>query len=357
MAIMRTAIGLMSGTSLDGIDAAIIKTDGINVELTNHFISVPYKSSFKERIRESFDNPDDIADLERDITLAHETAIRLLLDEANLHPGDIDVIGFHGQTILHDPANGITKQIGDGKLLAKRTNISVVNDFRSADVENGGQGAPLVPLFHQAVFKDMKKPLAIVNIGGVANVTYLGAAESDIYAFDTGPGNALIDDWILKHTGKYFDEDGSLAVTGQVDGAILTGLMSHPYFDKVPPKSLDRNSFSTQPLSTLSVEDGAATLTAFTVQSLLVAKELFYEKPDSWIILGGGRLNKFMMYELQKNLDVPVKLAEDVGINGDAIEAQAFAFLAVRSIDGQHITLPTTTGVKSAVTGGVFYQA
>ncbi len=357
MAKMITALGLMSGTSLDGIDAAIIRTDGKEVELTDYFISIPYKASFKERIREAFSNQENIGQLEKDITIAHEKVVRLLLEEAKLQPGDIDVIGFHGQTILHDPARKITKQIGDGKLLSQLTGINVVNDFRSADIAAGGQGAPLVPLYHNALFKFIKKPLAVLNIGGVANITYLGKKENDILAFDTGPGNALIDDWVLRNTGKYFDEFGQLAATGEVHRRILEGLLAHPYFNKRPPKSLDRNSFSSRPIETLSPEDGAATLVAFTVNSILRSKRFLPKDPDSWVIMGGGRLNQYMVYQLQEALKSDVKTAEEYNLNGDATEAQAFAFLAVRAMYKLPLSLPTTTGVKSAVTGGVVYRA
>ena len=358
MPIVRTAIGLMSGTSLDGIDAAIIKTDGHKVELTDYFVTVPYKQEFRERIRKYFGRITDLGDIERDITLAHESAVKLLLEEAKMHPGDVDVIGFHGQTIFHDPDNGVTKQIGDGALLAKLTGINVVNDFRSNDMKLGGQGAPLVPLFHFALFQDREKPIAAINIGGVSNITYIpGDDENEIVAFDTGPGNALIDDWMLKHYGRPYDDGGQVAASGEVNEQMLFALLSHKYFDKRPPKSLDRDSFSSRPLSSLTPEDGAATLAAFTAQSIVKSVNHLKKEPISWVILGGGRHNKFIMKQLSESLQDNVYTAEDWGINGDAIEAQAFAYLAVRSIEGLPLSLPLTTGVKYAATGGVFCPA
>lgn len=357
MSEMITAIGLMSGTSMDGVDAAIIKTDGNKIELTEYFITVPYKKDFIKRIRSALRKYEiDDLDLEKNLTEAHATAVSLLLNESKLKPSDIDIIGFHGQTILHDPQHGITKQIGNGKLLAELTGIDVVNDFRSNDMVNGGQGAPLAPMFHKAFFSDEEKPIAVVNIGGVANVTFIDKDEQ-MLAFDTGPGNALINDWVFQHKGMEFDENGEIASSGTIDQVILEGLLSHEYFDKLPPKSLDRNDFSIKGLAPLSLEDGAATLTAFTAQSIANSAEFFYNPTNKWIIIGGGRYNGFLVKQIRTLLDSSVVTAEEIGVNGDAIEAQAFAFHAVRSLKKLPLTFPTTTGVKSEVTGGVFCPA
>lgn len=356
MARMHTAIGLMSGTSLDGIDAAIVRSDGHKVELTDHFITVDYKPDFRERLRDALGNKESaFPELERDLTNAHAGAVTLLLDEARLKPGDIDVIGFHGQTVFHAPDKGITRQLGDGNLLAKLTGINVVNDFRSNDIKSGGQGAPLAPLFHLALLNDEEKPVVALNIGGVANVSFMpDNDENNLIAFDTGPGNALINDWVFNQCGVEYDDNGTLAASGSVNTVILEGMLSHPYFKKRAPKSLDRNAFPINSLNSLSPEDGAATLTAFTVQTIVMAKRHFPSPADRWFVFGGGRHNSHMISELKKALGCEVLIAEDIGLNGDATEAQAFAYFAVRSLEGLPLTFPGTTGVKSAATGGVF---
>lgn len=343
-------IGLMSGTSLDGVDAALISTDGEGHVERHGFLSVPYNDTLRLRLRACLHQPvEKVRDAERDMTQAHAEAVRALLKQENIPPGVPDLIGFHGQTISHDPAKGHTCQIGDGELLAKLTGVSVVNDFRSADVKAGGQGAPLVPVYHQALAAKMDKPVAFLNIGGVANVTYVG---HDVIAFDTGPGNALIDDWVLEKTGKKFDADGAVAAGGKVDKSVLQKLLSHPFFSQKPPKSLDRNAFSSDAWQELSTEDGASTLAAFTAESIARSRDFLPEQPGKWIVSGGGRLNKTVMKLLQEKLGAPVTSIDTLGLNGDAIEAEAFAYLAVRSLRGLPISFPSTTGAPRPMTGG-----
>jgi anhydro-N-acetylmuramic acid kinase len=263
-----------------------------------------------------------------------------------------DVIGFHGQTILHAPARGLTWQIGDAALLARRARTQVVHDFRSADVAAGGEGAPLVPLFHAALAASLPKPLLIVNIGGVANITFLGA-DGEILACDTGPGNGPLDDLLLRHTGRPFDEDGALAARGLVRQDHLALLMSHPYFSRPAPKSLDRLAFSAlieQATSGLSAADGAATLAAFTVAAIAAAP--LPEPPQRILVCGGGRKNLHLMERLRKAVAMPVDPVEAVGWDGDALEAQCFGFLAVRSLRGLPLSLPSTTGVPAPMPGG-----
>jgi anhydro-N-acetylmuramic acid kinase len=293
-------------------------------------------------------------DVERTLTIAHAEAVRKLLETLNIPPQDIDLIGFHGQTISHAPEKGHTCQIGDGALLASMTGIKVVNDFRTADVRAGGQGAPLVPIYHQALGSTLDKPVVFLNIGGVANVTYVGKGR-ELIAFDTGPGNALIDDWMLRKSGQNFDAGGTLALSGKIDAPLLKTLLSHPFFSSPVPKSLDRNAFVSQAWEGLSPADGAATLAAFTVHSIAEAFKHFPSPPQQLIVAGGGRHNQFLMQQLQQHLNVMVSSIDALGLDGDAIEAEAFAYLAVRSIKGLPISFPTTTGVPEPMTGGRSY--
>jgi len=351
-----TAIGLMSGTSLDGIDVAIIETDGDGVSSFGQTLSLPYPAGFREALRgllgRKLDGDSQVSNLVTDLTLRHAEAVNQLLGQAGLTTADIDVIGFHGQTVFHDPDNGVTCQLGDGAVLARETGIKVINDFRSNDVAHGGEGAPLAPVFHVALSRSLERPVAFLNIGGVANVTWV-SPDGGAIAFDTGPGNALIDDWVLRSTGQSMDEDGKLARAGKVDEVALASLMDHPYFARDYPKSLDRDDFSTAPIEGLSAEDGAATLTAFTSQAVAVAAKMLPAPPLKWLITGGGRHNNTTMAALRRSLPAPVEPVETEGWDGDALEAQAFAYLAVRSLRGLPLSFPQTTGVKYPVTGGV----
>ena len=360
-------IGLMSGTSLDGVDAALLDTDGENVAVPGAALTIPYDAQTRAALRAALDDassvasgepvPHAIREAERLVTEAHAEAVLELLRSAGLRAGDVSLIGFHGQTILHRPEQKWTWQIGDGAMLARRTGIAVVNDFRSADVKAGGQGAPLVPLYHAALVNKatgLSLPVAVVNIGGVANVTYIGRDE--ILAFDTGPGNAPIDDWAQRHTDNPVDTDGALARRGRVDDEVLTDMLDHDFFLRAPPKSLDRQDFSIDEVAHLSPEDGAATLTAFTAASIARAREHFPESPESWIVCGGGRHNCMLMNELRARVNAPVLSAEDAGWRGDFLEAEAFAYLAVRSRKSLPLSLPGTTGVSRPITGGKLHK-
>ncbi len=356
---MRTTIGLMSGTSLDGIDAALITTDGRERVETGAFLTVPYPDALRARLRGCLGGrgaPAEVLAVERELTQAHAATVAALIARAGLKPGAVELIGFHGHTISHAPERGHTCQIGDGGLLATLTGIAVVNDFRSADVTAGGQGAPLVPLYHRALAANLARPVAVLNIGGVANVTWLGAEEHDVLAFDTGPGNALLDDWVLAHTGRRYDEDGALAARGDVCETALAALLDHPYFRQPAPKSLDRDAFNPAPVAGLTTEDGAATLTAFTAQSVALALPLLPAPPTRWLITGGGRLNKTLLAMLETHLAAPVDQVDQHGWSGDALEAQAFGYLAVRSLAGLPLSLPTTTGAPHPVCGGRLHR-
>ena len=362
------ALGLMSGTSLDGIDAAIIETDGLTEVVPGPSLAVPYTPEERVVLRSALEvakiwepdepMPAEVAEAERLLTLAHAQAVRALLKKAEMTPQDIDIIGFHGQTVLHQPDRRRTVQIGMGAELARLTGIDVVNDFRSADVAAGGHGAPLVPLYHQALVKSagIKEAIAIINIGGVGNVTYVGLDDT-LIAFDTGPGNALIDDWCLRHTGQPVDRDGALAEAGEVDVDVLQVLMDNEFFELPPPKSLDRFSFSPEPVEHLSAPDGAATLTAFTVEAIARGIAHIPGMPTRFVVCGGGRHNPTLMSMLSKRLQGGVLPAEDLGWRGDDVEAEAFAYLAVRALEGLPLSLPTTTGVPEPMAGGRLNKA
>ncbi|MBI4967666.1 MAG: anhydro-N-acetylmuramic acid kinase [Rhodospirillales bacterium] len=349
-------IGLMSGTSLDGIDAARIDTDGETIQAFGPSLTLPYDEDFRDRLRAILGGVGPVAEVERDLTLRHAQAVRALLAESG---GTVDLVGFHGQTILHRPQERRTWQIGDGALLARELGIDVVADFRQADVAAGGQGAPLVPLYHAALACNLDKPLAVLNIGGVANLTYLGS-DGSILAFDTGPGNALLDDWMLAQTGQPFDQDGRLASSGIVDAQALDRFAAHPYFAQPGPKSLDRDEFAQLAGSLVAGKnpaDGAATLAALTIKAVALALRHLPERPRRWVVCGGGRRNPFLMAGLETKLGIPVEPVERQGWDGDALEAQAFGFLAVRALKGLPLTLPTTTGAPGPMTGGRVVRA
>ncbi|BCI67871.1 anhydro-N-acetylmuramic acid kinase [Acetobacter aceti] len=347
-------IGLMSGTSLDGVDAAVIRTDGITVFERGPSLSLPYDADLRQSARTLLDraahlSPDapEVLEVERRLTERHVEAIQAL----RLQTGSVDLIGFHGQTIYHAPAQHRTWQIGDAALLSRETQLPVVHDFRSADVAAGGEGAPLAPWYHAALLQDAQRPVAILNIGGVANVTFLGR-NGEIIACDTGPGNALMDDWAFRHTGIACDMNGALARKGQVDQAILDALLADPYFSRPAPKSLDRQSFiaALDAGSGCSPADGAATLAAFTVAA--VAQTCFPEEPAVWYVCGGGRHNPVLMEGLQKALNAPVLSGDNLGWNGDALEAECFGFLAVRVLCRLPLSAPGITGAPDFLPGG-----
>lgn len=355
-----TALGLMSGTSLDGIDAALIRTDGADRIETGGFLSEPYDDGFRARLRAVLGARGPVPEVEAELTDRHAEVVRRLLDRAGLAAADVDVIGFHGHTVLHEPERGLTRQIGDGARLASALGIEVVDGLRLDDVAAGGEGAPLVPVYHRALAAGLERPLAVLNVGGVANVTWIGSGPDDLLAFDTGPGNALLDDWCRRSAGQPFDRDGRLAAAGRVDDGRLAGLLANPYFDRRPPKSLDRDAFNAglaDALDGLGPEDGAALLAAFTVQTVARARDWLPEAPRRWIVVGGGRHNGTLMRGLEAALAAPVAGGDALGWQGDAVEAQAFGYLAVRSRLGLPITFPGTTGVGRPLTGGTRHPA
>ncbi|MBM09532.1 MAG: anhydro-N-acetylmuramic acid kinase [Magnetovibrio sp.] len=354
-------IGLMSGTSMDGVDAAMIETDGNIIFEFGPTEVIHYTPAFRKRLRSILGRPTDnsaeTSTIVRELTLYHAKVVERLLRRKDVPPSEVDLIGFHGQTVFHAPKEGITNQIGDAIFLAKITGIDVVGDFRSADVVAGGEGAPLAPIYHLALSKTLARPIVVLNLGGVGNVSWI-SEKDDIIAFDTGPANALIDDWVFGRTGQALDKGGRLARSGKVQKQILTTWLSNPYFDQPVPKSLDRDQFSNvlADLKDISVEDGAATLAAFAVEVVIKGRRHFPSAPLRWLVTGGGRHNSSIMENLKAKIDAPVEPVEAVGWDGDALEAQAFAFLAARTMVGLPITFPTTTGVDRPLRGGKIFK-
>jgi anhydro-N-acetylmuramic acid kinase len=368
-AVLR-AIGLMSGTSLDGVDVALLDTDGEGIVARGPYFFRPYGGSEHALLREALAaaaaltdrtaRPGILAAAETMVTDAHAVAVEEFLRRHALAAHDIDVIGFHGQTVLHRPKSRLTVQIGDGPALARRLGIAVVHDFRAADVATGGEGAPLVPIYHRALVQALARPqpIAVLNIGGVANVTFIAGNDPPV-ACDTGPGNALIDDFMRQRAGAPQDANGVTAARGRIDEAAVARVLAHPFFAAPPPKSLDRNDFgewtaAQASLARLDDADGAATLTAVTAASIAAIVPHLPKPPRAWIVCGGGANNHTLLRMLAQRLaPATVETANDVGWNADAIEAEAFAYLAVRSLRGLPLTFPTTTGVPQPMPGGV----
>jgi anhydro-N-acetylmuramic acid kinase len=368
------AIGLMSGTSMDGIDVALIETDGTSLKVVlsaNGYVESLGATGYRaysdeeravlrsaltdaEAVEARTDRPGCLPEAEDLVTRSHAEAVGAFLAENGLTAADVDVVGFHGQSVVHRPDQRLSVQLGDGRALADQLGIPVVYDFRAADIEAGGQGAPLVPAFHRALAEasGFPGPLGILNIGGVANVTLVGR-DGGLLAFDTGPGNALIDDWMRERTGRPLDDGGRTAARGRPDAALLDWLLMHPFFGKAPPKSLDRNWFSHKLAGQLTTEDGAATLTAFTAQAVARALDHAPEPPARWIVAGGGARNGELMRLLNVLLQTEITTADAVGWSSAFLEAQAFAYLALLSLEGRPITFPSTTGIAAPMTGGV----
>ncbi|MDE1900333.1 MAG: anhydro-N-acetylmuramic acid kinase [Alphaproteobacteria bacterium] len=349
------SLGLMSGTSIDGIDAALIETDGHDHIRVLGFKGMAYTPEFRQKLRAHLGNKRGAADpavaaFERELTERHADIALNLMRETGINA---DLIGFHGQTLYHNPAERLTVQIGDGALLARLTRTPVVNDFRSADVRAGGHGAPLVPLYHRALLAGIKKPVLILNIGGVSNITWVnGDGDDDILACDVGPGNALIDDWVLRHTGHPYDKDGLLAAAGTVDMDAVNRTLAIDFFKTAPPKSLDRDNFRRYVPENLDAADGAATLTMITARAVAAALPFLPQVPAAIYVAGGGRHNITLMRWIGDVTGLDVRSVDELGWSGDGLEAEAFAWLAVRSVLGLPFSLPQTTGTPHPTTGG-----
>src|ERR1700726_3790860 len=363
--MMLTAIGLMSGTSLDGVDVALIETDGRQVRAFGPSGYRPYSEPERRLLRQALSEavhllqrearPGVLGEAERVVTVAHAEAVAAFTAQNRISCQDIDIVGFHGQTVLHRPERKLTVQIGDAMALAKAIHIPVMHDFRAADVAAGGQGAPFVPVYHRALAQSLERegPIAVVNIGGVSNITYIDGTDI-LIACDTGPGNALLDDFMYRVTGQPFDCEGRTAAQGAADEAWIARALQHPFFKLPPPKSLDRNDFASLVLRDVPPADGAATLTAFTAAAIARIVPLLPKAPQSWIVAGGGARNLTMLRMLRERLaPATVESADALGWSTDAIEAQAFGFLAARGLKGLPLSYPATTGVPLPMTGGV----
>lgn len=371
MTALKTAIGLMSGTSMDGIDVAVLRTDGRNRVERGNAMSISYDPQFRRRLASALDiasrigerheRPGDLASLEAEITQRHAEAVRAFLAREKLERAEIAVVGFHGQTVLHRPVNGLTVQLGDGQLLADEIGIPVIFDIRANDMRHGGQGAPLVPAYHAALARSLpgefanKLPIMFVNIGGISNVTWIGR-DGDPVAFDSGPGNTLIDQWVEEHGGIPFDAGGRIGSEGTVIRSVVEAYLGNPFFGSPGPKSLDRNDFTLEYVQGAELADGARTLAALSAEAIYRAAAQVPKRPRLWILSGGGRKNANIVKDLKRLAEsgsAAVILAEDAGLNGDSMEAEAWAYLAVRSLQGEPLTYPSTTGCLKAVTGGV----
>ena len=361
------SVGLMTGTVLDGnIDIAMIRTDGERIEEFGPYELVPYETDLRPLLRETMEvarawnfegaEPALFRQAEKLLTREQANAVSVFLEKHGFAPRDIAAIGFHGQTVLHrglQPGrSGPTRQLGDGALMAEMTGIAVVYDFRSADVAAGGNGAPLAPIYHQAMLARIGglQDTAILNLGGVGNLTWCGAEK--MAAFDTGPANAPVNDWVRQHLSLDMDKDGTVAATGRVNEDRLAQLLENPYLARPYPKSLDRFDFAMSMADGLGVEDGAATLTAFSAGCVAKGLDLLKQRPARVVVCGGGRRNPVLMQEIASRAKVEVVPAEDVGLRGDAVEAECFAYLAIRSLRGLPISFPETTGVPEALSGG-----
>ncbi len=356
----------MSGTSLDGIDVALLRTDGEAEVRRGPAATYPYRPDQQAVLHDALQQartldsrearPGILAEAERALTEWHAEAVARFLRDKGLTPSEIDVIGFHGQTVIHRPERRLTVQLGLGPTLARLAGIPVVYDMRAADVEAGGQGAPLVPVYHRALAAGLpERPVALLNIGGVANMTWIGRA-GNLVAFDTGPGNALLNDWCERHTDVPYDRDGALGNRGRVAPDVLGQLLKNNFFSTAAPKSLDRNTFDASVVDGLSPADGAATLTRFTAAAIAASLPLVPEAPRLVVVCGGGRHNPTLMRHIRDLLQptgTKVVSAEDVSLDGDSMEAEAWAYLAVRCLNGLPITFPGTTGAPQPLSGGL----
>ena len=363
--MMMTAIGLMSGTSLDGVDVALIETDGKRVQAFGPTGYRKYSEAERAVLRQALGDalgmndraarPGCLSQAESIVTDVHTEALLDFIDANDIARENVDIVGFHGQTVLHRPIDRLTVQIGDAPALARALHLPVMHDFRAADVAAGGQGAPLVPVYHRALAESLDRPgpIVLVNIGGVSNITYIDGAGV-LIACDTGPGNALIDDFMARVHGQPFDGGGRLAGLSDVDQVWLARAMSHPFFQLPPPKSLDRNSFAALVREDLDARSGAATLTAFTASAIASIVPMLPKLPATWIVTGGGALNLTLLSMLRERLyPATVETADALGWSGDAMEAQAFGYLAARGLMGLPLSYPSTTGVPMPMTGGV----
>jgi len=368
MRAVKTAIGLMSGTSMDGIDAALIESDGEKIVNIIGHLSCEYDAAFRKKLKSTLDEvtnvvkacklPKSVLNVGNELTVKHAFAVNQLLKKYSISSSKVDLIGFHGQTILHKPEIGLTIQIGDGAMLARECGIDVVYDLRSNDMKYGGQGAPLVPVYHRALALKLTDkldfPVAFINIGGISNLTFVGKND-ELYAFDCGPGNGLIDQWMYLRTGSPMDRNGEAALRGTVNEEIVNSYSRHPFFNQKKPGSLDWRSFKPLTDKAVSVEDGAASLSFVTAYGIVNSFRHLPAYPKTLVISGGGAYNRAIikaLEELTQKYGIITLTAQSLGLSTDFIEAEAWAYLAIRSIYNLPITFPTTTGCLTPQSGG-----
>lgn len=360
-------LGFMTGTSLDAVDMAVIETDGENIisfgPAGDMKLDAETRAIVEDAIEDALDwerdeeEPDSFEDARMAVADAHLAAALSFMAVNGVKASALDLVGVHGQTVLHEAPTpdlpGRTVQLIDALSVAEGLGVRTAYDFRSADVAAGGQGAPLAPVYHAALVRKsgLSWPVAVLNLGGVGNIT-LVRADGDLEAFDTGPANGMVDLLVQSRGKKRMDEGGKLAAAGTVDQAVLAAYLAHPYFAATGPKSLDRFDFSLAPVAVLSLEDAAATLTAFAAEAAALGVARCSEKPTKVVVCGGGRHNPVLLAAIRERAGVPVTTAEDEGWRGDSIEAEAFAFLAARCLLGLPISFPATTGVPEPMTGG-----
>lgn len=360
-------LGFMTGTSLDAVDMAVIETDGHDIlafgPAGEMKLDAETRAVVEEAIDDAFDwerdeeEPDSFEDARMAVADAHLAAALGFMAVNGVKASALDLVGVHGQTVLHEAPSpelpGRTVQLIDAVSVAEGLGVPVAYDFRSNDVAAGGQGAPLAPVYHAALVRraGMTGPVAVLNLGGVGNITLI-RADGGLEAFDTGPANGMVDLLVQSRMKKRMDEGGRLAAAGAVDQVVLDAYLAHPYFAATGPKSLDRFDFSLDSVATLSLEDAAATLTAFAAQAVALGVARCSEQPKEIVVCGGGRHNPVLLAAIRQRVGVPVSTAEDKGWRGDAIEAEAFAFLAARCRLGLPISFPGTTGVAAPMTGG-----
>ena len=349
---------------MDGVDASIIQSDGENEYklIIDKYFEYPqdiYRNltKLRDKIKSSKDLKKflkEIKNIEKEITIFHGKVVNQILKKTKVN---VDFIGFHGQTIYHKAEEKISRQLGDGKLLSKLTKKKVVYNFRQNDLDNGGRGAPLTPIYHKLLkekFK-LKLPLVILNIGGIANVTIIDF-DNHMFSYDIGPGNCLIDQWIRSRSKNKYDKDGKIAKSGKVKTTILNQALEN-FYNTNQQKSYDIKDFDLSFVRGLSLKDGAATLTEYTSEILLEQLKISHDGPEENIILsGGGRKNEFLVKKIENKINIPLKLIDDFGIDGDFIESQAFAYLAIRSYHNLPISFPETTGVSKPCLGGVLIK-
>lgn len=362
------ALGLMSGTSADGIDIALIKTNGENQILLKSFGNYSFSKEFTKKMKKNFTkkiNKKNLKkkykELEKEFTNLNYLAIKEFLKKKKINKNNIDVIGFHGQTISHNPQQGYSYQLGDSKRLSNLLKIKVVANFRDNDIKYGGEGAPLTPIFHYYLTKKIKKKICFLNLGGIANITWIDHTKQkkgveETLAYDVGPCCSLLDDWVSFKTNERYDNCGNYAKKGKPNLKIVQTYLKNNFFLQKPPKSLDRSDFSIKILKHLSLHDGSATLSKFIIECLKNSLTFLPSKPDLFIVSGGGRKNNYLMNQISTQIETRVKLSEDFNWNGDSIEAYAFGFLSVRRLLKLPVSFPRTTKVLKPMIGGKIFE-